>query len=335
MRLVAAPDKFRGTASAAQVADAIASAARTAGWRADRCPLADGGEGTLEVLGGPNRTTTVTGPLGDPVDAGWRIADRTATIEMAAASGLMLVGGAAGNDPIAASTYGTGELIAAALEAGARRIILGVGGSATTDGGLGALRALPPPPRFRGVELVIACDVRTRFLDAAEVFAPQKGASPAQVELLRRRLERLAQVYLEDSNVDVTEALGAGAAGGLAGGLMTIGARLVEGFDLVADEVDFADFVEDADLVVTGEGFLDQESFDGKVVGGVVDIALDLDVPVLVIVGEADPSVDVPGTGDDRTTVVSLVKEFGDDRARGDVAGCVSDVIRTRLGPTA
>ena len=116
---------------------------------------------------------------------------------------------------------------------------------------------------------------------------------------------------------------------------MTIGARLVEGFDLVADGVDFADFVEDADLVVTGEGFLDQESFDGKVVGGVVDIALDLDVPVLVIVGEADPSVDVPGTDDDRTTVVSLVKEFGDDRARGDVAGCVSDVIRTRLGPTA
>src|SRR5690606_36055176 len=145
--------------------------------------------------GGANRTTTVTGPLGEPVDAAWRLDGRTAVIEMARAAGLDLVGGPEGNDPVAASTAGVGEAIGAALDAGARRVIVGVGGSATTDGGLAALRALHPLARLRGVELLVACDVRTPFLDAAPVFAPQKGATPAQVELLRRRLERLAQVY--------------------------------------------------------------------------------------------------------------------------------------------
>src|SRR5690606_17500378 len=148
-------------------------------------------------------------------------------IEMAEASGLLLAGGRDGNDAVAASTAGTGELIVAALDAGARRIVVGVGGSATTDGGLAALRALHPLGRLKGVELLVACDVRTTFVDAAEVFAPQKGASPAQVALLRRRLERLAQVYLDEHGVDVTELAGAGAAGGLAGGLAAAGARLV------------------------------------------------------------------------------------------------------------
>src|SRR3954452_13461964 len=120
MRVVAAPDKFRGTARAAAVAAAIARAASAAGWACDERPLADGGEGTLDVLGGANRSTLVTGPLGDPVQAGWQLRERRAVIEMATASGLELVGGARGNDPVAASTYGTGELIAAALDAGAR-----------------------------------------------------------------------------------------------------------------------------------------------------------------------------------------------------------------------
>ena len=212
VRVVAAPDKFRGTATAPQVAAAIARAATRAGWDCDEVPLADGGEGTLDALGGANRTTVVTGPLGDSVRAGWRLANRIAVIEMAQASGLDLVGGAEGNDPIAASTYGTGELIAAALDAGARRIIVGVGGSATTDGGLGALRAIYPLPRLRGLEFMVACDVRTAFLDAATVFAEQKGASSAQVKLLRRRLERLAQVYRDEHGVDVLALAGAGAA---------------------------------------------------------------------------------------------------------------------------
>ena len=139
VRVLVAPDKFRGTATAAEAATALAEGCRELGHDVVLQPLADGGEGTLEVLGGPNRTTTVTGPLGDPVEAPWRLAKPDAVIEMAAASGLELVGGAEGNDPVAASTYGTGELIAAALGAGARRIVVGVGCSATTDGGLGAL----------------------------------------------------------------------------------------------------------------------------------------------------------------------------------------------------
>jgi glycerate kinase len=325
MRVVAAPDKFKGTATAAEVARAVATAVRAAGGRCDEVPMADGGEGTLDALGGANRTTLVAGPLGDPVEAGWRLSRGTAIIEMAAASGLELVGGAEGNDPVSASTTGTGELIAAALDAGAKRIIVGVGGSATTDGGLGALRAMHPFQRTRGVDLVVACDVRTRFVDAAELFAPQKGASPSQVELLRRRLERLRQVYLDEYGVDVGEIAGSGAAGGLAGGLAAIGARLVSGFDLVADELGLDERIEGADLVVTGEGFLDEQSFDGKVVGGVTEIAASLGVPVLAIVGAVYDQVDAP------FEVVSLEERFGPDRAHADPLGCITEVVAERL----
>ncbi len=308
MRAVAAPDKLRGTATAADVAAAIARAAARARWACDEVPMADGGEGTLDVLGGANRTTTVTGPLGDPVLAGWRLEGRLAVIEMARASGLELVGGADGNDPIAASSYGTGELISAALDAGARRIIVGVGGSATTDGGLGALRAIYPLPRLRGVELVVACDVRIPFVEAAELFAPQKGASPKQVELLRRRLERLAQVYLDEHGVDVRTMPGAGAAGGLAGGLAAAGGSLVEGFELVADEVGPA------------EGFVDEQSFDGKVVGGVLEHAAALGVPTLVVAGQILDGVELDGA-------VSLTERFGEARARSDTVACIESVV--------
>jgi glycerate kinase len=335
MRIVAAPDKFRGTATAPEVAAAIGRAAAARHWACDELPLADGGEGTLDALGGPNRTTLVTDPLGDPIEAGWRHDGNRAVIEMARASGLELVGGPGGNDPMAASTYGTGELIAAALDAGARRIVVGVGGSATTDGGLGAVRALYPVHRIRGVELLVACDVRTRFVDAAEVYAPQKGAGAAQVQLLRRRLERLAQVYVEDYGVDVTEIDGAGAAGGLAGGLAAIGATLVPGFDLIADEVDLAGRLEGADLVVTGEGFLDAQSFHGKVVGGVAEMAAAEDVPVVAVVGQV---LDDPGVAD-RLPVISLVGRFGEDRAMGDTLACIEEAVgelldaRGRDGP--
>ncbi len=155
MLVVAAPDRFRGTAGAPEVAAAIARGAAAAGADCDTAPVAGGGEGTLEVLGGARRTTTVRGPLGDPVVAGWRVqADGTAVVEMARASGLALVGGPEHNDPLRASTAGTGELIAAALDAGARRVTVGAGGSASTDGGAGALRALgarwfPVPCRAR------------------------------------------------------------------------------------------------------------------------------------------------------------------------------------------
>lgn len=288
--------------------------------------MADGGEGTLDALGGANQTAAVSGPLGDPVEARWRLARHHAVIEMAQASGLQLVGGPEGNDPVAASTRGTGELIALAIEKGATSVLVGVGGSATTDGGLGALQALYPPQRLRGIELIVACDVRTRFVDAAEVFAPQKGASPAQVKLLRKRLERLVDVYLHDYGVDVSDLEGGGAAGGLAGGLAAVTAELVPGFDAVADAVELAEAVEGADLVVTGEGFCDRESFDGKVVGGVVGLAAELDVPVLAVVGQVFDGVE------DRLPVISLVERFGDERARRDTAACVTEAVADHLG---
>lgn len=329
MRVIAAPDTFRGTAAAADVAAAVGRAAQAAGWECDEVPVADGGEGTLAVLGGPNRTTLVTGPLGDPVDAPWRLRRGTAVIESALASGLLLVGGAEGNDAVSASTYGTGELIGAAVELGARRVIIGMGGSATTDGGLGALRALHPTQRLRGVEMVVAADVRTRFVEAAEVFAPQKGATGAQVELLRRRLARLAQVYSEDHGVDVTELDGGGAAGGLAGGLAAVGAQIVGGFDLVADEVDLDERIEGADLVVTGEGFVDAQSFEGKVVGGVVEMAAALGVPVLVVAGQVFDGIE------GHLDAESLVERVGDDRARNDTVAAVEEVVAERLARRA
>jgi len=331
-RLLAAPDKFRGTATAAQVAAAVAHAADRAGWDCDQAPVADGGEGTLEALGGSPRHTTVHGPLGDPVSAEWRMhADGTAVVEMARASGLTLVGGPEGNDPLRASTRGTGELIAAALDAGATRVIVGVGGSATTDGGLAALTALNPARRLRGaVEVLVACDVTTCFVDAAEVFAPQKGATPAQVALLRRRLERLAEVYVRDYGVDVRPRPGSGAAGGLAGGLAAAGALLVPGFDLVAETLDLAERIAAVDLVVTGEGHLDAESFAGKVVGGVIRLATEASVPVLVVVGGVEPD-ELPPDLPPGVTVVSLVERFGMEEAMWDPLGCVDVVVSEAL----
>ncbi|HSS11459.1 MAG TPA: glycerate kinase [Acidimicrobiales bacterium] len=322
--VVAAPDKFRGTATAKQAAAAIAQAAVTAGWTCDQVPVADGGEGILDVLGGQARHARVHDPLGNLIDAEWRLDGSTAFIEMARASGLALVGGAANNDPIRANTAGTGELIAAAVLAGARRILVGVGGSATTDGGLATLRVLEPHSRLHGVSLVIACDVQTKFLDAAGIFSPQKGATPAQVALLARRLERLAQVYEEDFGVDVRPLVGGGAAGGLAGGLAVIGAELVPGFEVVADAVELEDRIEGADLVVTGEGFLDEQSFNGKAVGGVVGLAAEAGVPVFVVAGD--------GAGEHPVPYVALVERFGRQRALGDTVACIQEAVLERLG---
>jgi glycerate kinase len=317
MRVVAAVDKFRGTASAADVAHAVGQACWELGHDCDEFALADGGEGLLEALGGANRTTTVTGPLGTPVEAGWRLHRGTAIIEMALASGLTLAGGAEGNDPMAATTTGTGELIDAALTAGAKRVIVGLGGSATTDGGLGALRAISAPVRLRGVELLVACDVTTRFADAAAVFGPQKGATPAQVKMLTGRLEKLATQYADEFGVDISEIPGSGAAGGIAGMLAALGGKLIPGFELVADELGLYDAVDGADLVITGEGHLDRQSFEGKVVGGVAAVAAEYGVPVAAVVGIADDDVR------DRIPVAVLADDYGLDRAVREPLWCV------------
>lgn len=325
MRVVVCADKFRGTATAREIGDAVAVAVAEAGGECVVQPMADGGEGTLDAFGGPNQATTVCGPLGRPVDAAWALRDQVAVIEMARASGLELAGGAEGNDPMEATTAGTGELIAAATEAGARRIIVGLGGSATTDGGLGALRAMAPLARYRGVEIEVACDVRTRFVDAAEVFGPQKGASPPQVALLRRRLERLAQVYAAEHGVDVGALERGGAAGGLAGGLAAAGATLQDGFTLIAEAVDLYGAIESADLVITGEGRLDQTSFDGKVVGGVASLAAAAGVDVVAIVGRADDGIG------SHLPVVDLRARFGERRAMVDTRACVTEAARGLL----
>lgn len=334
--MVAAPDKFRGTASAAQVAAAIGRAAAGAGWSCDEAPVADGGEGTLEAVGGHVRRARVRGPLGEAVEAEWRLlppppgeagAGATAVVEMAQAAGLQLTGGAEWNDPMRASTEGVGDLILVAASTHPARIVVAVGGSASTDGGLGCLSALQPRSRLAGVELVVACDVTTTFVDAAEAFAPQKGASPAQVALLRRRLERLAQVYLDDYGVDVTSIPGSGAAGGLAGALAAVGARLVAGFDFVADAIQLAERIEGGDLVVAGEGFLDEQSFAGKAVGGVVELAAEAGVPVLVVVGEAFDDSPVP--------TVSLVDRFGRERAFAETVECIEAAVAEHLGALA
>lgn len=256
-------------------------------------PLADGGEGTLDALvaarGGELRRARVTGPDGRPVDAEWGLLpDGTAVVEMARASGLQLVDGR--NDPLTATSRGTGELIAVATAAGAASVLLGVGGSATVDGGSGVIEALEwglPLP------VVVACDVQTTFMAAAEVFGPQKGAARADVEVLTRRLEECAHAYRTRTGVDVRELAGSGAAGGVAGALAALGATLRSGFDVVAEACDLDRHIRESAFVLTGEGRLDRTSLDGKVVGGVVRAVDARGVgEVAVVAGSVAPGIE-------------------------------------------
>jgi glycerate 2-kinase len=335
--VVIAPDKFRGTATAAQVAASVATAADRAGWTFSEVPMSDGGEGLLDVVGGEPRSTLVPGPLGAPVEAEWRLLPGrdgqgpTAVLEMAQASGRALLPHPGGDDPVEADTTGVGLLLLAARDAGASRIVVGCGGSATTDGGWGAVRAVGSPESLSGVELVVACDVTTRFRAAASVFGPQKGASPAQVALLEHRLDHLADLYRRELGVDVDAIPGAGAAGGLAGGLAALGARIRPGFDLVAEMAGLAALIGRADLAVTGEGHLDPPSFHGKVPGGVLALATG-HCPVVCIVGGADPDVlRHPPAG---LEVVSLSDRFGESRARADTCALVEAVAAEVLAPS-
>jgi glycerate kinase len=330
MLLVAAPDKFKGTVSAAAAAQAMAKGAYAAGWEAVECPLADGGEGTLDAFGGANRDLLVTGPLGEPVVAGWRLDEELGVIEMASASGLVLAGGREGNDPLKATTRGTGELIAEAIRSGARHLIVGVGGSATTDGGLGAIEALGSRSfAEEGVTVEVACDVETPFLDAARLFGPQKGADEPTVTALSGRLQLLADRYRAEYGVDVTSVRRGGAAGGLAGALLALGAHLESGFEVIARAVALEGALEGADLVVTGEGRLDATSFAGKVVGGVQRLALPRGLSVLVIAGEANADA----TQD--LEVISLSERFGTALALNETASCIEAALRDWLSERA
>ncbi len=283
--VLVAPDSFKGTFTAVQVAEAIGSGLRDGGRPVDLCPAADGGEGTLDALvasmDASVHAVEAGDPLGRTIEAHFAVSGSTAIVETAAASGLGLVA-AAERDAIEASTFGTGELLVAAAAAGAETILLGVGGSATTDGGAGAIRAIERGGGLEGVRLVVLCDVRTTFADAARVFGPQKGADPEQVRRLTARLNAQARRLPRDPRGEPMT----GAAGGLSGGLWAaFGAELVSGAAFVLDAVGFDVRMRAARAVITGEGKLDEQSLVGKVVSEVATRSRQAGVPCLAVVG--------------------------------------------------
>jgi glycerate kinase len=305
--VLVAPDKFKGTLSAADVASAIGRGLMGAGIeRVELLPVSDGGEGTMEALVRAARgriiTTEATDPLGEPVVAAFGLVDggKTAIVETAQVSGLWRVP-AARRDALTASTRGTGELIAAAIDSGARELIVTAGGSATTDGGRGALEALGAKfkktkadldelhKRLRRVKLSVACDVRNPMCGpdgAARVFAPQKGADGETVELLEQRLEDWAKLAKRITGRDPADESMAGAAGGLAGGLWAFaGAQLRPGAVLVLDTLGFDARMRESFAVVTGEGKLDDQTLAGKALFEVATRCRQSGVPCCAVVG--------------------------------------------------
>jgi glycerate kinase len=286
--VLVAPDSFKGTFSAVEVAEAIGRGLGAAGLEADLCPVADGGEGTMETLlasiGGEQvEVDAVRGPLGASIRAPFALVDggRRALVEMAAASGLALIAEDE-RDPWDATTYGTGQLIRAAVEAGATEIMVAVGGSATVDGGRGALEALDELGGIGGARVVVLCDVQTPWERCAEIYGPQKGADPAMVRRLAERLDAYATELPRDPRgVAMT-----GAAGGLSGGLWAgLDAALEPGAPYVLDAVRFDERLHGAAGVIAGEGRIDEQSVMGKIVGEIGDRALAAGVPLHAIVG--------------------------------------------------
>jgi glycerate kinase len=283
--VLVAPNSFKGTLTATRAAAAIAEGLEAVGRSVDRAPVADGGDGTLEVLlgklGGTTETVAVHDPLGRPrrAELGLSTDGNAAIVEVAQASGLELLGPHE-RDGESADSTGAGELIAAAIESCARTVLIGAGGIASTDAGAGALAVLPPHP---GVELLVLCDVRTPFEQAAERFGPQKGADAQAVRRLQRRLAAYADELPRDPRgVPMT-----GAAGGLAGGLWAAaGARLVPGASYVLDALDIDRRLRASHAVVVGEGRLDRTTLEGKAPGELAVRARQTGVPAHAIVGE-------------------------------------------------
>lgn len=304
LRFLVAPDSFKGTFGAGAVAEAIAAGIETAGGVAERCPVADGGEGTmdvlLETLGGERRTARVHDPLRRPIEASFGLLDdgETAIVEVAQASGLPLLAPDE-RDSERADTFGTGELVVAAIAAGAQRVLVAAGGSATTDGGRGAIEALqaseaafvlctPYDPQRtnaegRRVRIEVLCDVQAPFEDAARVFAPQKGADPVAVERLSARLD----AYAAELPRDPRGLPMSGCAGGLSGGFWAHGAELRPGADFVLDALDFDARLSRADAVISGEGRFDAQSLSGKIVGAIAERCAAAGKPLHLIVGQS------------------------------------------------
>lgn len=328
MRVLLAPDKFKGSLTAAEVADRVAAGLRAVAPAVEvvRVPVADGGDGTLAAAAAAGFTLVevrACGPVGEPVDTKYAVRDGVAVVELADVSGLGLLppGGLA---PLTASSSGTGEVIRAALDAGCHTVVLGLGGSACTDGGAGLLQALgarlldasgaelPPGgaalarlarvdlaelhPAVRGTEFVLACDVDNPLLGphgAAAVYGPQKGASPADVALLDDALAHWADRLDAAAGTAARNAAGAGAAGGVGyAALAVLGATMRPGIELVLDLVRFAEQLPGADLVVTGEGALDEQTLRGKAPAGVATAARAAGVPVVAVAGRSGLDAD-------------------------------------------
>lgn len=328
MKIIISPDSFKGSLSARQVSEAIRDGVLRALPDAEAVliPLADGGEGTVEALvtatGGRMVHTPATDPLGRPIESFFGILGdgETAVIEMAAASGLPLVLPDLRN-PMLTTSYGTGELIRAALDAGCRRIILGLGGSATNDGGIGMIQALGGrfldadgreagfgggelirirstdvsglDPRIAAVEFVVASDVDNPLTGpqgASAVFGPQKGATPEMVEALDAGLHNLAEVVRRDLGIDIESVPGAGAAGGLgAAATAFLGAKPRSGIEIVLEATHFAERIRGASLTITGEGRIDAQTLRGKTINGVLRVARAEGVPVVALGGGIEP----------------------------------------------
>jgi glycerate kinase len=321
MRIIIAPDKFKGSLSAVDAAEAIGRGVTRARPDAEvvLLPVADGGEGTVAAAvaaGYTRHVVTVDGPTGEPVEASFAVRGEAAVIEMAEASGLRILPGHR-PAPLSATTYGTGQLVTAALDAGARHIVLGIGGSATTDGGAGLAQALGVrlldrdgaelarggaaladldridasglDPRVGAAEFTVASDVDNPLVGpqgAAAIYGPQKGASPQDVAVLDAALGRYAKVLQRDVGMDVADVPGAGAAGGLgAGALAFLGAELTSGIGLLLDVVGFSAAVQGASLVITGEGSFDDQTLSGKAPVGVARAAANAGIPVVALVG--------------------------------------------------
>ncbi len=328
-KIVVASDSFKGTLSSACIARVFADELAGSGVRVIGVPLADGGEGTVDclaqTLGGRDVSVDTVDPLGRGLTARYLLSgDGTALIEVAAACGLPLLAEAERN-PMKTTTEGVGIMIADALSRGASRLIIGLGGSATVDGGVGMMGALGArfydshghltgldgesmtgiagadfsglDPRLQQVEIELICDVTAPLVGprgAAAVFGPQKGADAAMVGRLDRGLSSLAALLKNVSGVDTASMTGAGAAGGIGAPLIALcGARLSRGIDRILELIGFETIIADADLVVTGEGRLDGQSFMGKTVSGVMRAAAKAGVNVVIITGSVDPSLDL------------------------------------------
>lgn len=293
-KIVIACDSYKGCLSSSDVANAAAHGVAEVypDCEVVKLAVADGGEGTVEALvdtlGGHLEWAEVSDPLGRPVKAAYGVAGDLAIIESAAACGLTLLTKEERN-PLVTSTKGLGELIMAAIDKGCRKFLIGLGGSATNDGGMGMIRAEGFLEKTKGMKFTVACDVDTPYIGehgASRVFGPQKGASEQDVEILEERLGGYALTILKETGVDVRDMAGAGAAGGLGGAFRAyLGAELKRGVDLVLDQIDFDSKIHGADLVITGEGCSDYQTLKGKTASGVLERAKRQGIPVALVSG--------------------------------------------------